>query len=382
MATITNRTTTPVSVRNEDLTITDTGRVVVDSNNAAVFARVDSGNISIVNDGSIVSQSSNAMNIRAGEESSFEVHNSGLIKGEYGVRANVINGDDPLMPTFSGEIVNNGKIVGTTESAIYLQGQDDIVINHGVIHGNVSLDLEKDDDGNDDLDAVGNDFYKGSGNIAGDLNTGAGNDRIDHAGLITQNVYAGDGDDVLIVRDGGRIRGETDMGDNSSDSDQIINKGRMESGVFFGDGDDSYRGISNGFAASVLGGEGNDTLRGSNNADTFWGGDGQDVLIGGAGGDNLDGGFGNDVLFGGPGSDFLTGGDGFDRFVFAPGDGNDFVTDFETGDTLDLRAFDLISFDNVEAVTRSNEDITVIRLEDTRIVLENYTELSSGDVLL
>ncbi|MDD2545382.1 MAG: DUF4214 domain-containing protein [Burkholderiaceae bacterium] len=60
---------------------------------------------------------------------------------------------------------------------------------------------------------------------------------------------------------------------------------------------------SNGF--TLVGGDGNDTLIGTSNADSMTGGAGNDVLDGGAGADTITGGAGADVLDGGAGSDTL-----------------------------------------------------------------------------
>lgn len=46
------------------------------------------------------------------------------------------------------------------------------------------------------------------------------------------------------------------------------------------------------------------------------------------------------MTYGGTGDDTLTGGAGADTFVFAPGDGSDTITDFETDDdTINLSQF-------------------------------------------
>jgi hypothetical protein len=75
-------------------------------------------------------------------------------------------------------------------------------------------------------------------------------------------------------------------------------------------------------AAYVLGGEGNDTITGSDGADTLSGSGGNDLLFGGSGDDRLGGGTGKDVLVGGigrdrlygdAGNDVITGGAGVDR---------------------------------------------------------------------
>ena len=70
-----------------------------------------------------------------------------------------------------------------------------------------------------------------------------------------------------------------------------------------------------------------------------------DVLVGGSGGDTLIGSVGNDTLTGGAGKDTLTGGGGQDHFVFsAIGDSKvatpDLVTDWASGDHIDLSAID------------------------------------------
>ncbi len=67
---------------------------------------------------------------------------------------------------------------------------------------------------------------------------------------------------------------------------------------------------------SVIGGNGNDVLRGSSVANSLTGNAGHDYLTGLAGNDVLRGGAGNDVLYGGSGHDVLNGGAGNDRFVF------------------------------------------------------------------
>ena len=91
------------------------------------------------------------------------------------------------------------------------------------------------------------------------------------------------------------------------------------------------------------GGAGNDTLYGGQGggADLLRGAAGDDRLYGGIGDDVLEGGPGADRLHGGTGDDVLYGGSGADIFVFAPGDGNDYISDFRFGnDRIDLTAFE------------------------------------------
>jgi hypothetical protein len=82
-----------------------------------------------------------------------------------------------------------------------------------------------------------------------------------------------------------------------------------------GDGADTLVGTN---ADDVLcGGGGNDTLRGGGGTNLLLGDAGNDGLTGGAGTDTLDGGPGNDRLDGGAGADTLIGGDGVDLANYA-----------------------------------------------------------------
>lgn len=93
---------------------------------------------------------------------------------------------------------------------------------------------------------------------------------------------------------------------------------------------------------TVLGGEGNDIVRGGDGEETIlgldgndqlYGGGGADRVSGGAGRDYLDGQGGNDILFGGRGDDTVYGLGGDDRL--AGGEGQDYLEGATGNDTLD-----------------------------------------------
>jgi hypothetical protein len=96
-----------------------------------------------------------------------------------------------------------------------------------------------------------------------------------------------------------------------------------------GPGDDLLRGTPAGDAIKGL--AGNDTIEGLDGDDVLRGGRGNDVVSGGRGQDWISGDFGDDTLTGGPDAD---------TFHFAPGYGNDLVTDFSIaeGDRVELPA--------------------------------------------
>jgi len=114
-----------------------------------------------------------------------------------------------------------------------------------------------------------------------------------------------------------------------------------------GSGDDIIRG--EGGNDRVAGGAGNDELVGRAGQDTLTGGPGDDVLLGGTGIDLLRGGAGNDVLSGGPGGPFglpddLYGGPGEDTFFIISGEGGKTIWDLDQGDPTFFHGQDHITF--------------------------------------
>ncbi|MCB1451577.1 MAG: hypothetical protein KDJ67_15950, partial [Nitratireductor sp.] len=122
-----------------------------------------------------------------------------------------------------------------------------------------------------------------------------------------------------------------------------------------------------------------DTMVGDNNDSRFDGGDSADVLSGGGGVDDLRGDNGDDVITGGLGNDSLTGGNDADKFIFAVGDGQDTITDFDfaEGDRIvigsygftstgDFSGFSfngtdtIIDFNGVDQVTVAGVDLTAL----------------------
>lgn len=142
----------------------------------------------------------------------------------------------------------------------------------------------------------------------------------------------------------------------------------------------------------IFGAEGADDLDGAGGVDWVFGGEGDDTIDGGAGNDRLfggegddtiDGGEGDDLIFGGEGDDTLTGGTGSDTFLYAPGHGNDTITDFAVDeDKIDLSLFgNITGFDDLSIADNDDGD-AVITLTDadgneTTLTLEG---VSSSDL--
>jgi Ca2+-binding RTX toxin-like protein len=92
-----------------------------------------------------------------------------------------------------------------------------------------------------------------------------------------------------------------------------------------GDGNDSLYGSQTSTTLEASGGKGNDFLQGGSANDTLYGNQGNDTLLGGGGVDKLYGGEGNDIIDGQKGDDVMIGGKGDDRLIWNNGDGSDIL---------------------------------------------------------
>ncbi|WP_298914285.1 CHRD domain-containing protein [uncultured Roseobacter sp.] len=111
------------------------------------------------------------------------------------------------------------------------------------------------------------------------------------------------------------------------------------------------------------------------------GSDDADVIIGSDLDNVLNGGDGDDLISGEGGNDLLTGGAGADTFNFAPGDGNDVVTDFQLGvDQIRLSDFGP-DFDLASSLTQDGADAVLSFSSDSSLRLEGIdsTQLSEDD---
>ncbi|MYH69141.1 MAG: hypothetical protein F4147_03200 [Gammaproteobacteria bacterium] len=269
--------------------------------------------------------------------------------------------------------------------------------------------------GNDYLYGHGGDdeLYGGTGNDT--LNGGAGADRLaggdgddtaSYSGSpagVTVRLHdpaprGGDAEGDIFARtvtfayaDNGR-RAEVELPDiinlRGSDHDDILAGDQRANNLFGGRGDDTLYGGPGGddtIIDTMDGGQGDDRLFGGRGDDDLYGGEGSDALKGGAGSDELWGGSGADVLDGGAGADVLDGGIGFDTFIFAPGHGEDAITDFRNGnDVIDISAFGLAGFDDL--AVSSGADGAVIDLTEHgggTILLEGFdiANLDASDFL-
>ena len=141
------------------------------------------------------------------------------------------------------------------------------------------------------------------------------------------------GDDTMIGTD------EADTIDGGPGNDSIFGEagddvllGGAGDDFLFGDKGDDQLSGGDG-NDQLLGGIGNDLIEGGDGDDELFGSIGDDVLKGGEGNDVLYGSLGSDLLLGGAGNDTLRGEAGADRFVFESlADGVDKVLDFSSAE--------------------------------------------------
>ncbi|MGO4127759.1 calcium-binding protein [Inquilinus sp. YAF38] len=202
------------------------------------------------------------------------------------------------------------------------------------LSGEAGADFLDGGDGNDRLvGGAGADILHGEGDNDS-IDAGADNDQVHgdagndvlFGGSGIDNLEGGDGNDVLeggadadVLQGGAGI--DTASYASSSAGVTVVLGGVSSGGDAAGDTSSSVEQvIGSGFADSITGTAG---------ANTLWGMAGNDVLIGAGGADVLKGGAGNDTF-----AYFAVG----DSTVAAAG--RDTITDFTTGDKIDLSAID------------------------------------------
>ncbi len=185
----------------------------------------------------------------------------------------------------------------------------------------------------------------------------------------TEIIFTANGEDTIFSN--GIFIGESSAKVLGSFSGEI-NLGEL--GVSTADASDAKKKIS------IIGSDSDDLLIGGKAKDTLNGGAGADTLEGGKGNDILFGGEGNDSLWGGKGNDTLTGGAGDDTFVFRAGDGNDVITDFSSGDMLQILNKKGTGFVDYKKATFKNDTLTLTINGGGKIILKDILDSTSINI--
>lgn len=129
----------------------------------------------------------------------------------------------------------------------------------------------------------------------------------------------------------------TNGDDDGKSNPELTGTAGVNDVIYGFDGNDTLRGsVGNGADENdnnsrdvLLGGRGNDRLFGRGDNDQLFGQQNSDLLFGGRGDDIVNGGPDSDVLYGGDNIlDNVIGRSDSDRFVLGPGEGTDFILDF------------------------------------------------------
>src|SRR5262249_14447808 len=146
-----------------------------------------------------------------------------------------------------------------------------------------------------------------------------------------------------------------------SDRSEIVFGFRGNDAIFAGAGNDT-----------VFAGRGNDWVDGGKGNDTLLGENGNDALLGGDGNDELHGGLGRDLLLGGAGRDELSGDEGNDKFLFRKGMGVDTIEHLDAGDRIDVRDFNIPSFQTlINSARQVGHDVQIDLGNGDKVIIEH-----------
>lgn len=141
-------------------------------------------------------------------------------------------------------------------------------------------------------------------------------------------------------------------------------------------------------AESLDGRDGNDTIYGNGNEDTLIGGSGDDLIYGASQADTILAGGGNDTLYANGGGDFIDTGDGFDTvwlgagaatIVLGAGEGYDTIKNFQLGATqFKLNSLDGLSFaDSADGaqIFQNNDLMAVVTWQTANTFSSNVDQI-------
>ncbi len=265
-------------------------------------------------------------------------------------------GDDHLEGGSGNDTLDGGagqdQLLGNAGDDHLVGGSEDDQLDGGhgddQLHGGAGNDTLRGGEGNDVVygdegdDRIRFEFFLQDANAVDEIHGGANSDIVE--------IYGTEEADAFLIQELSSGTFQVTNGQHSSfrfslpehRRDRDIEEIRV-SGM---GGDDVIRaeGSFNVNRLYLSGGDGNDTLTGSDTRDVLWGGPGDDILEGGDGQDEVHGGDGADTLWGGADSDALYGDDGDDRInggsgadVSYGGSGNDMIQAGEgfLGDLID-----------------------------------------------
>jgi len=280
-----------------------------------------------------------------------------------GSSRDIIYGDDSLGNTTGNDTISGG---ADNDTLFGGSGNDSILGGSGrdSLSGDAGDDTLDGQGGNDTLDGgAGDDTIAWDGDNDGDdtVVPGDGGDTITVTGTGAADTFnvSQNGSDLVISRGTSSISVPTTglaagietvvvNAGNGADTITIGNLDQVGAAILLVNGEDGDDTISALGAAigrvrlQIDGGAGDDTLTGSDDADTILGGAGLDVIAGNNGDDTLLGGADADMISGGDGNDFIDGNDGDDTALGDAGDdslmgsfGNDMLVGDIGNDTID-----------------------------------------------
>lgn len=254
-------------------------------------------NLYILRDGSVTTSTGAGVDI-SGSNNNLYIEGTVAAQGQ-GVDSdsNAVGTDITIAET--GVIVKGGTSGGT---ALFMNGTDESVINHGLISGAFGVVFSTSSDGN---------LLINHGSIFGNDSDGYLNNN-DNNVAINYGDISGDRYGVNFsasvngrLDNFGTISGRTGGVEGGLNDDEINNAGLIDGDVDLNGGDDTYDGAGGWVIGTIFGGNDNDTLLGGNMSDVFEDGSGNDTVKGRGGDDTVIAGTGNDVYRGGSGTDTI-----------------------------------------------------------------------------